>query len=142
MEPKWLNKSIKKTSDVLLDFLSLFGSILGAFFHHFCFQKYVRIGKGDFMKMSFSCTRGAHFQGFWLPRSIQKSIKKRTKNETLFSTAFERFGAPFCDHFWIKIASKNRSKNQCDFGSIFGRFWALPGSMWGPLRAPRRSKTL
>ena len=62
--------SIKQTSDFLIDFLSQFGSMLGAFFHHFCFQKYVRIGKGDLMKMSFSCTRGAHFQGFRPPRSI------------------------------------------------------------------------
>ena len=125
--------------------------MLGAFFHHFCFQKYVRIGKGDFMKMSFSCARGAHFQGFRPPRSNPKLMKKRSKNETLFWTAFRRFGEPFCDHFGIKIASTNRSKNQCDFGSIFERFWALPGVHVGspsgsgmppgrPQDAPRRSQ--
>ena len=103
------------------------------------------------MKMSFSCTRGAHFQGFRPPRSIQKSMKKLSKNETLFSTAFGRFGAPFCDHFWINIASKNRLKNQCDFALIWGRFWALPGVHVGtpsgsgmppgrPQDAPRRSQ--
>ena len=132
----------------MIDLLSHFGSIFGAFFHHLCFQKYVTIGKGDFMKMSFSCTRGAHFQGFRPPRSIQKSLKKRSKNGTLFWTAFGRFGEPFCDHFGIKIASKNRSKNQCDFGSIF---WAHPGVHVGspsgsgmppgrPQDAPRRSQ--
>ena len=124
---------------------------MGAFFHHCCFQKYVRIGKGDFMKMSFSCTRGAHFQGFRPPRSIQKSMKKRSKHETLFSTVFGSFGAPFCDHFWINIASKNRSKNQCDFELILKGFWALPGVHVGtpsgfgmppgrPQDAPRRSQ--
>ena len=109
--------------------------MLGPFFHHFCFQKCVRIRIGDFMKMSFSSTRGPHFQRLRPPRSIQKSMKKRSKNRTLFWTVFGWFGEPFCIHFGIKIASKNRSKNQCDFGSIFGRFWAILGSMWGPLRA-------
>ena len=77
--------------------------------------------------------------------------QKRSKNETLFWTAFGRFGEPFCEHFGIKIASKNRSKNQCDFGSIFGRFWAHPGVHVGspsrsgmppgrPQDAPRRSQ--
>ena len=143
------NRSKKRL--IFIDLLSHFGFILGSFFHVFWFQKYIRIGKGDFMKMSFSCTRGAHFQGFWLPSSIQTSMKKRSKNETLFSTVFGSFGAPFCDHFWIKIASKNRSKNQCDFGSIFERFSAHPGvhvaspSRSGmppgrPQDAPRRSQ--
>ena len=81
-------KSIKKTSDFLLDVLTHFGSILGAFFHHFCFQKYVRTGKGDFIKMSFSCTRSAHFQGFRPPRSIQKSMKKTIEK---MNTFLERF---------------------------------------------------
>ena len=86
------------------------------------------------------------------PQDLSKNRwKKRSKNETLFWTAFGRFGEPFCDHFGIKIASKNRSKNQCDFGSIFGRFWALPGVHVGspsgsgmppgrPQDAPRRSQ--
>ena len=78
------------------------------------------------MKMGFSCTRGAHFQGVRPPRSIQKSMKKRSKNGTLFCTAFGRFGEPFCDHVGIKIASKNRSKIQCDCGSMFERVWAHP----------------
>ena len=125
--------------------------MLGAFFHHLCFQNRARIGKGDFVKMSFSCTRGAHFQGFRPPRSIQKLMKTTIENGTLFWTAFGRFGEPFCDHFGIKIASKNRSKNQCDFGSIFGRFWVHPGVHVGspsrsgmppgrPQDAPRRSQ--
>ena len=80
--PKIDPKSIKKTSDFLIDFLSHFGSILGAFFHYCCFQKYVRIGKGDFMKMNFSCTRGAHFQGFRPPKSITKSMKNRSENRS------------------------------------------------------------
>ena len=99
------------------------------------------------MKMSFSSTRGAHFQRFWPPRSIQKSMKKRSKNDSLFWTVFTRFGEAFCEHFWIKIASKNRSENQCDFGSIFGRFGPHPGIHVGlgmplgrPQDAPRRSQ--
>ena len=86
------------------------------------------------------------------PQDLSKNRwKKRSKNGTLFWTAFGRFGEPFCDHFGIKIASKNRSKNQCDFGSIFERFWAHPGVHVGspsgsgmppgrPQDAPRRSQ--
>ena len=127
--PKIGPKSIKKTFDFLIDFLSHFGSILGAFFHYLCFPKYVRIGKGDFMKMSFSCTRGAHFQVFWHPRSIHTSMKKRLKNGTLFWIVFGRFGEPFCDHFGSKIASKNRSKHQCDFNRFLKDFGLFLGSM-------------
>ena len=56
---------------------------------------------------------------------------------------------PFCDHFGIKIASKNQSKNQCDFGLFLDDFGPVLGSMWGPFglrdatgTPPRRSKTL
>ena len=77
--------------------------------------------------------------------------KQRSKNGTLFWTVFIWFGEPFCDHFGVKIASKNRSKNQCDFGSDFACFWALPGVHVGspsgsgmppgrPQDAPRRSQ--
>ena len=86
------------------------------------------------------------------PQDLSKNRwKKRSKNGTLFWAAFGCFGERFCDHFGIKIASKNRSKNQCDFGSIFGRFWAHPGVHVGspsrsgmppgrPQDAPRRSQ--
>ena len=110
--------------------------MLEPFFHHFWFQKYIRIGKCDFMKMSFSCTRGAHFQGFRPPRSIQKSMKKRWINGTLFWIVFGRFGQPFCVHFTSKSHLKIDQKNQCDFGSIFERFWAHPGVHVG---SPSRS---
>ena len=70
------------------------------------------------------------------PKIYPKINEKTIENETLFWTAFGRFGEPFCDHFGIKIASKNRSKNQYDFGSIFGWFWAPPGVHVG---SPSRS---
>ena len=126
---------MKKTSDFLIDCLSNFGSILGAYFHHLCFQKYVRIGKGDFMKMSFSCTRGAHFQGFRPPRSIQKSMKK-IENETLFWIAFGRFGS----HSVTILESKSHLKIDRKINAILDRFFndfgPFLGSRWGPLRAP------
>ena len=40
--------------------------------------------KGDFVKMSVLPPRGAHFEGFGPPKSIQKSLKNRAKNEVLF----------------------------------------------------------
>ena len=92
------------------------------------------------MKMSFSCTRGAHFQGFRPPRSIPNSMKKRSKNETLVCTVFGRFGKPFCDHFGIKIASKTRSKNHADFGSILDGFWLPIWFHFGQILASNRSK--
>ena len=68
-----------------------------------------------------------------------------------FLDCFWMVWEPFCDHFEVKIASKNRSKNQCDFGTISERFWTLPGVQVGspagsgmlPGRsqdAPRRSQ--
>ena len=85
------------------------------------------------------------------PQYLSKNQWKTIENETRFCTAFGRFGKLFCDHFGIKIASKKRSKNQFDFGSIFERFWAQPGVHLGspsgsgmppgrPQDAPRRSQ--
>ena len=56
------NVRVKNCIDFLIDFLSHFSFILEAFFHTFSFQNRARIGKGDFVKMSFSPARGAHFQ--------------------------------------------------------------------------------
>ena len=61
--------------------------------------------------------------------------KKRSKMKHFFGPLLEGL-KPFCDHFGIKIASKNRSKKQCDFESIFVWFWAYPGVHVGSLRAP------
>ena len=83
--------------------------------------------------MSFSCTQGAHFQGFRPPKSIQKSMKKRSKNGTLFWSAFGRFGEPFCDHFGVNIASKNRSKKSMRF---WINFWTILAPSWGPCGVP------
>ena len=143
--PKIGPKSIKKTSDFLIDCLSHLGSIVGAFFHYFCFQKYVRIGKGDFIKMSFSCTRGAHFQGFRSPRSIQKSMKKTIEKWYTFSDrVWMVWGAilwPFWDQNRIfdanifleaKIMKKRLPKwnqygltSQLKIGCLFHRFWTV-----------------
>ena len=43
----------------------------------FRFQNRAGIEKGDFVKMSVSPARGAHFQRFGPPKSIQKSMKNR-----------------------------------------------------------------
>ena len=68
LTPQMLPKASKNRSKIdqkdfwfFIDFLSHFGSILGAFFHHVCFQNRARIGKCDFVKMSVSRTRCAHF---------------------------------------------------------------------------------
>ena len=75
---------VKNCIDFLIDFLSHFSFILEAFFHTFSFQNRTRIGKGDFVKMSFSPARGAHFQRFRPHKSIQESMKNRSKNQLLF----------------------------------------------------------
>ena len=67
---------VRNCIDLFINFRSHFGSMFGAFVHHCRVQNRARIRKCDFVKMSFSCTRGAHFQGCRPPRSIQKSIKK------------------------------------------------------------------
>ena len=82
-------------------------------------------------------------------RAVLFFEKPRLLHWMRFLIDFGRFGKPFCNHFGFKIASKNRSKNQCDFGAIFERFWVLPGIQVGspagsgmPPGPPRRSKTL
>ena len=78
-------------------------------------------------------------------------MKKTIEKWNSFLDRFWKVWGANCDHFGIKIASKNRSKNQCDFGSIFERFWAHPGVHVGspsgsrmppgrPQDAPRRSQ--
>ena len=44
----------------------------------------------------------------------------------------------FFDHVGIKIASKNRLKNQWDFGSILEGFWLPNGPILGPEGYPKR----
>ena len=50
---------------------------------------------------------------------------------------FDGSGYRFGDHFGIKIASKNRSKNQSDFGSILEGFWLPIWLHFGPILAPK-----
>ena len=56
-----------------------------------------------------------------------KSLRKSDENGVRFLNDFGMIlgslWASFWDHFGIKIASKNRSKNQSDFGSISDGFW-------------------
>ena len=47
------------------------------------------------------------------------------------------FGSHVGDHFGIKIASKNRSKNRSDFGWILEGFWLPNGVKVGPILAPK-----
>ena len=84
LAPKTNIFRLKNCIDFLIEFRNHFASILGAFLNHFWFQNRARIEKGDFVKMSVSLTRGAHFQGFRLPKSSQKSMKIRSKNRLLF----------------------------------------------------------
>ena len=143
---------MKKSSDFFLDFWSHFGSILGAFFHHFCLQNHASIGKGDFVKMSFSCRRGAHFQGLRLIQIMKKSIKNRSKNPSLFGSKKGRFGGAILGPFWDQNRINNSIKK---INGIFDQFWKgfgpQRGSMWGALlgsgkppgpsqEAPRRSQ--
>ena len=86
---------VRNCIDFLMDFWSHFGSILDAFLEPFRFQNRARIEKGDFLKMSVSLARGAHFERFGPPKSIQKSLKNRSKNEVLF---------------WSKKVTKNDRK--------------------------------
>ena len=107
------------TSGFFIDFLSHLGSILRALFHHFCFQKYVRIGKGDFMKMSFSCTRGAHSQGFRPPRSIQQSLTKNDRNmKHFFGPLLEGLGS----HSVTILGYKSHLKIHEKINAILNRF--------------------
>jgi hypothetical protein len=68
---------------------------LGTFLNHFWFQNRAKIEKGDFVKMSVSPARGAHFERFGPPKSIQKSMKNPSKNRLLF---------------WSKKVTKNDRK--------------------------------
>ena len=105
------------------------------FFHHFCFQTYVRIGIGDFMKMSFSSTRGAHFQRFGPPRSIQKSM---TKNDRKIKHFFGTFLDGLGSHSVTILESKSHLKIDQKVSAILDQFLddfgPVLGSMWVPLR--------
>ena len=124
---------MKKSSDCFLDFSSHFGSILGAFFHHFCLQNHASIGKGDFVKMSFSCRRGAHFQGLRLIQIMQKSIKNRSKNPSLFGSKKGRFGGAILGPFWDQNRINNSIKKSMGFLINFGR---VLGPKGGPCGEP------
>ena len=50
---------------------------------------------------------------------------------------FYDFRDRFWNHFGIKIASKNRSKNQSDLGSIFDGFWLPMWLHFGQILAPK-----
>ena len=95
LAPKTNIFRLKNCIDFLIDFWSHFGSILDAFLEPFRFKNHARIEKGDFVKMSVSLTRGAHFQGLRLPKSIQKSMKNQSKNRLVF---------------WSKKVAKNDQK--------------------------------
>ena len=47
------------------------------------------------------------------------------------------FGSHSGDHVGIKIASKNRLKNQSNFGSILEGFWLPIWLHFGPILAPK-----
>ena len=95
LAPKTNIFRVKNCIDFLIDFWSHFGSILDAFLEPFRFQNRARIEKGDFVKMSVSPARGAHFQRFGPPKSIQKSVKNQSKHRLVF---------------WSKKVAKNDQK--------------------------------
>ena len=102
------------------------------------------------MKMSFSCIRGGHFQGFRPPRSIQKSMKKTIEKWNIFvGPLLEGLGT----HSVTILESKSHLKIDQKINAILDRFLddfgPIMGSMWGPFALrdatgtpPRRSKTL
>ena len=117
-------KSIKNRFKIRSKFQSDFGVVLGPFLTNFERiletlnpQRWCsRVGAGLFLRKS----RLSNQIWFWID----------------FFMIFNAFGELFGEPFGIKIASRTRSKNQSDFGSILEGFW-LPiwihfGLIWAP----------
>ena len=89
--------------------------ILTSFVDVFLVKMAINIEKGDFMKMSVSFKRNAHFHRFgtwfWKPKSIKRSIKKRMDFGKHFWWILLNFGAHFGP-----ILHKKRLKKLIKFG--------------------------
>ena len=104
-------KTIKNRFKIRSKFQSDFGMVIGTFFVNFGSvlgslnpQKWSsRLGEVLFLRKS----RFLAQMRFWID----------------FLLLFYDFGHHLGEYFGIKIASKNRSRNQSDFGSIFAGFW-------------------
>ena len=78
--------SMKKCITFLIDFESLFSSILTPCWSTFCIKTRPWDGEGDFIKMSVSPARELHFRGSGIPKSIQMASKKGSKKACIFVT--------------------------------------------------------
>ena len=121
MELKSLKNRLKIRSNFWLNFWVVPGSFLvdfGSFLGSPDPQKWVfRVGEVLFLRKS----RFSGLMRFWID----------------FLSILDGFGCYFRDHFGIKVAFKNQSKNQSDFGSILEGFWPPNGIKFWSIFAPK-----
>ena len=85
--------------------------MLDLFLELFLIKMAIKVEKGDFMKMSVSCTQNTHFARsgacFWGSKSMKKQFKKRNGFWKAFLTDFD-----FILELILKAkGSKNRYQN-------------------------------
>ena len=121
MEPKSIKNRFKNRSKFQSDFGVVVGSFLinfGRILRSLRHQKWCsRVGAVLFLRKS----RFSDQIWFWID----------------FWMILDGFWTHFGEHFGIKIASKNRWKNQSDFGSIFEGFGLPIWLHFGPILAPK-----